>query len=226
MVDRYSLTLKPDELTLVLGVEATEEYRPQYNAAPTKEMPILISEAPTKLHFQKWGLMAMWANNKAMSPKFFNLPLSSILTKPSYRKKLNARRCIIPMDGFFLWKQVAKKKRVPYYFFFPDKRVFCAAGIWETNEDGNSFMMITRPANETILPIQEDMPLILETSFTKSWIATEDEAELMEILQKDSSQTLISHTVSPRISNIDANEKQFIEPAPASDQHGNYTLFT
>lgn len=226
MLDRYSITLNADELTLVLGVEVPEEYHPQFNAAPTKSLPIITSESPNRLAFQKWGLMAMWSNNKAMSPKFFNLPLTSVLSKSSYKKKLKTQRCVIPMDGFFVWKQVAKKKQVPYYFFYPDKKIFCVAGIWETNEDENSFIMITRPSNEAISPFQEDMPAILDTSTTKKWISSEDDSELEELLQTVPDQTLISHTVSPRISNIDANEETFVQPAPASDQHGNYTLFT
>jgi len=226
MLDRYSITLNADELTLVLGVEVPDEYQPQYNAAPTKSLPIITGQNPNKLHFQKWGLMAMWTKNKAMSPKFFNLPLASVLTKPSYQKKLKAQRCVIPMDGFFVWKRVAKKKLVPYYFFYPDKRVFCVAGIWETNEDQNSFIMITRPSNESIAPFQNDMPAILDTAITRKWIASEVDAELKELLQSESNQTLLSHTVSPRISNIDSNDQMFIQPAPASDQHGNYTLFT
>ena len=226
MLDRYSITLNSDELTLVLGVEVPNEYQPQYNAAPTKLLPIITSSSPNKLNFQKWGLMAMWSNNRAMSPKFFNLPLASVLTKPTYKKKLKSQRCVIPMDGFFIWKQVAKKKLVPHYFFYPDKRVFCVAGIWETNEDEHSFIMITRPSNESIQPFQDDMPAILDTSTTKKWISSNDDLELEELLEKESNQPLLSHTVSPGISNIDANEEMFIQPAPASDQHGNYTLFT
>ena len=226
MVDRYSITLNADELTLVLGVEVPEAYLPQFNAAPTKSLPVITNEFPHRLDFQKWGLMAMWSNNKAMSPKFFNLPLSSVLTKPSYKKKLKARRCVIPMDGFFVWKQVAKKKMVPYYFFYPDKRVFCVAAIWEKNEDENSFIMITKPSEGSILPFQEDMPAILDTSTTKKWISSEDDVELEELLQKESSQPLLSHTVRPGISNIDTNDEILIQPAPASDQYGNYTLFT
>ncbi|MDE0471104.1 MAG: SOS response-associated peptidase [Ekhidna sp.] len=226
MVDRYSITLNADELTLALGVEVPEEYQPQYNAAPTKSLPIITVQNPSIIDFQKWGLVAMWTNNKAMSPKFFNLPLASVLTKPSYRKKLKNQRCLIPMDGFFVWKRVMKRKLIPSYFFYPDKRVFCVAGIWEANEDQNAFIMITRPSNDLIAPFQDDMPAILDVAATKKWIAGEVDTELEELLQSASSQTLLFHTVSPRMSNIDLNNQVFIQPAPASDQDGNYTLFT
>jgi len=182
MLDRYTLTLQPDELSLVLGVEVSEEYLPEFNAAPTKSLPVIITVEKDKLSFQKWGLMSMWSNNRAMSSKFFNLPISSVLNKPSYRKKLGTHRCVIPMDGFYVWKKVAKKQQIPHYFFYPDKRVFCVAGLWEQNEEENSFIMITSPANESIEEFQEDMPLIMDVGSTKKWLETDEMDELEALL--------------------------------------------
>ena len=227
MLDRYTITLSQDELTLVLGVEVPHEYEPQYNAAPTKSLPVITSRRAERITFQKWGLMTMWSKNKAMSPKFFNLPLDYVLNKPSHQKKLRSNRCIIPMDGFYLWKTVAKKQQVPHYFSYPDKKVFYVAGIWEeTDENVNSFIMITRESTEQIASFQEDMPCILDPGSIKSWLASEDVEELTHLLRKAPNQQFNSHTVSPIIGDIDKNDVSFIKPAPASDQHGNYTLFT
>ncbi len=226
MLDRYTLTLQPNELALVLGVEVPDSYQPIFNAAPTRSLPVIVTVEPEKLNFQKWGLMAMWSNNRTMSPKFFNLPIDSVLNKPSYKKKLTTHRCVIPMDGFYIWKKVAKKQQIPYYFFYPDKRVFCVAGLWEENEDENSFIMITNPANESVKEFQEDMPLIMDVGSTKRWLETNELDELEKLLTKRSGDRFASHTVSPRIKDIDVNDSLFIQPTPASDQHGNYTLFS
>lgn len=227
MLDRYTITLKPDELALVLGAEVPDTYEPQFNAAPTKVLPLITSVNPEKISFFNWGLMAMWANNKTMSPKFFNLPMDSVMNKPSYRKKLATHRCVIPMDGFYLWKQVAKKQQVPHYFFYPDKKVFSVAGLWEEGEEGSrSFIMITRPSNMQVMEFQEDMPAILDTPSTRRWLESEDNDELHELLGKEHKEEFLSHTVSPKIRDIEGNDVSFMKPAPASDQHGNYTLFT
>lgn len=227
MLDRYTITLKPDELALVLGAEVPERYEPQYNAAPTKVLPLITSLEKDKILFFNWGLMAMWSNNRAMSPKFFNLPMDSVINKASYRKKLSTHRCVIPMDGFFIWKQVAKKQQVPHYFFFPDKKVFSVAGLWEEGEDGtNSFIMITRQANDQIIDFQEDMPAILDAASTRRWLDSNDLDELQQLLSLETKEKLLSHTVGPKIRDIEGNDVSFIKPAPPSDQHGNYTLFT
>ncbi|WP_462251510.1 SOS response-associated peptidase [Ekhidna sp.] len=227
MLDRYTITLKPDELALVLGAEVPEAYEPQFNAAPTKLLPLITSVDSDKISFFNWGLMAMWSNNKAMSPKFFNLPMDSVMNKASYRKKLATHRCVIPMDGFYLWKKVAKKQQVPHYFFYPDKKVFSVAGLWEEGEDGkHSFIMITRPANNQIVDFQDDMPATLDASSTRRWLESDSEEELNELLNKENKEEFISHTVAPKIRDIDGNDVSFMNPAPPSDQHGNYTLFT
>ncbi|MEM9337815.1 MAG: SOS response-associated peptidase family protein, partial [Bacteroidota bacterium] len=129
MYDRYTLTLKNDELALTLGVEVPHSYTPQFNAAPTKKLPIITSADNQRLSFFYWGLMSKWSNNKTMSPKFFNLPIDSIKIKSTYKRKLKTHRCVIPMDGFFIWKQVSKKQKVPHYFYFKDRRVFSVAGF-------------------------------------------------------------------------------------------------
>lgn len=227
MIDRYTITLNANELALVLGIEVPENYHAQFNAAPTKSLPIITSTEPGKTSFFKWGLMAMWSNNKTMSPKFFNLPIQSVVSKPSYRKKLATNRCIIPMDGFYLWKKVAKKQQVPHYFFYPDRKVFSVAGLWEENEDGDpSFIMITQSANDQIMSFQDDMPVIMDASSSKKWLESIELKELEMLLHKSPKDSFLSHTVAPKIKNIDENDHSFIQPAPPADQHGNYTLFT
>lgn len=227
MLDRYTITLSADELSLVLGVEVPEDYAPQYNAAPTKLLPVITSVRAQKLNLFHWGLMAMWTKNKSMSSKFFNLPANSVVSKSSYRKKLKTNRCVIPMDGFYLWKKVSKKKQVPYYFYYSDKKVFSVAGLWEENEENiPSFIMITKPADDQIFPFQENMPAILDAAATRRWLESSDIDELESLLQQNAHGTFVSHTVSPKIVNIDENTASFIQQAPASDQYGNYTLFT
>ena len=230
MYDRYTITLKSDELALTLGVEVPHRYNPQYNAAPTKKLPVITSHQNQKLSFFYWGLISRWSNNKAMSHKLFNLPIDSVLTKVAYKRKLRTHRCVIPMDGFYVWKQIAKKRQVPHYFYFPDHRVFSVAGIWEEYDDtedaGKSFIMITKPSANVLSDFQEDMPAILDAVATRKWLESEDLTDIKGLLANDQSSEFISHTVSPKIRDIAGNDVAYVNHAPASDQHGNYTLFT
>ncbi|GAB4247154.1 MAG: SOS response-associated peptidase [Ekhidna sp.] len=227
MLDRYTITLSHDELALVLGVDVADSYKPLYNAAPTKSLPVISNTEPKQVSFQTWGFMTQWSNNRAMSPKFFNLPVDAALNKAGNRKKLVTNRCLIPMDGFYVWKQVAKKQKIPYYFFFPDKKVFWVAGLWEEDDERQrSFIMITQPSNDYISDFQEDMPFIISPSLTKNWLQSSDQNELSDILKINNNFEFASHAVSPRIADIEKNDASLIKPTPPADQHGNYTLFS
>ncbi len=230
MYDRYTITLNHNELTLILGVEVPKYYEPNYNAAPTKILPVITSEKDRELSFFHWGLMPRWSNNKTISPKLFNLPLDSVLNKTIYRRKLQTHRCVIPMDGFYVWKQVSRKQIVPYYFYYPDRRVFSIAGLWEEYDDADaashSFIMITKKATSLLFTLQDDMPAILDAASTRKWLESDDFGDVEELFDSASTETLISHTVSPRIRELNSNDVSLTYPAPASDQYGNFTLFT
>ena len=229
MYDRYTLTLKNDELAPILRVKVPESYTPQFNAAPTKKLPVITSQNNRELSFFHWGFMSKWSNNKTMSAKFFNLPVNSIQYKVSFQRKLKTHRCIILMDGFFAWKQVSKKRQVPHYFYFPDRRVFFAAGLWEemdeTDSKNKSFIMATRPADEFLAGYQDDMPLLLDTAHAGAWLGTDESITIDNFLVNAQSSELVCYTVSQKIRDIDKNDISFINPVPASDQYGNYTLF-
>lgn len=227
MLDRYTISLNADELALVLGVEVPEEYVPEFNAAPTKLLPVITSKAPDKIQVYGWGLMSAWSNNKTMSPKFFNLQLDSVLNKSSYRKKLLSNRCIIPMDGFYFWKRVTKKRLIPHYISYSDKRVFSVAGLWEENEGRSSFTIILKNANGQLRELQEDMPLIMDPMTSKSWLGASNIDQIEDVLKQDhKKEQFVTNTVSPRINDLSVNDASLIKSTPPADQLGNYTLFS
>lgn len=227
MIDRYTLTSNSDELSLVLGVEVPQDYAPQFNAAPSKKLPVISSFDKHHLSFFNWGLMSQWSNNRAMSSKLFNLQVDNVIKKPAYAKKIKQNRCIIPMDGFYLWKKIAKKKQIPYYFFFTDKRIFAVPGILEEQENKEfSFSLLTMKSISQIADYQDDMPLVLDMSVAKKWLENGDISVLRESQQNPRNNQFVSQTVSPKITNLQLNDYSLIEPSPATDQHGNYTLFT
>ena len=186
---------------------------------------------PETVQMAQWGFIGALANNKSISPKLYNLPANSAFERPTYRRSLGTNRCVIPADGFFAWKQVSKKQRIPYYFYFNDRSVFGIAGIWEGYEDmeGNfsrSFNMMTIDTAEN-LSYQEDMPAILKPEQFSQWLSPETAMEsLSEMLGHAGSRDLQSHPVSPLLINSVSNDPKVIAPTPPSDQFGNYTLFS
>ncbi len=160
-----------------------------------------------------------------MSPKLYNIPSAQIFDKPSTKRAIMSMRCIIPTNGFFLWKQLGKKKLSPNFHYKNANKLFGLAGIWETSDDldGNEslcFLCLVR--NE----IAQGWPVIIEPEDWKIWLDPDQpQGRIAEIMDKSESLSLNSHPVSPAISNEQNNSPQLIAPINPTDQYGNYTLF-
>ncbi len=231
MCDRYSITVDPDLLKKIFGIKETGDFQPSFNAGPTQELPVLLSIQPDTIQHMTWGLISKWSNNKSISPKLFNLPVQHAFEKKMYQKGLTENRCVVLADGFFLWKQIGKAKRVPYYFQQSDQKPFGIAGLWESYEDmdgnpANTFIMLTQPATTQVAAYQDDMPLIMTGELLKQWLDQAfDITEQARLFANAKTEKLKFHPVSPLISNLDNNHEGLIKATLPSDQHGNYTLF-
>ena len=166
MIDRYTLSTPKEVLEKHFNASFLIEFISRYNAAPTQDLPVITQDNTAHFQYFKWGLISNWANNKKMSPKLFNLDTETLSKKASHQKSLKSHRCLIPIDGFYVWKPFAKKKAIPYFISRTDKKPLAIAGIWEEKDDFNekanhSFIMITQHSDERMTPYQENMPLCL-----------------------------------------------------------------
>jgi putative SOS response-associated peptidase YedK len=231
MIDRYSIAASRDQLEKRFGVDVPPHFKPRYNCAPTQLLPVITGIDPNGISTFYWGMHPSFAKQKTLSERIINQRAEQITEKPALKKILMQHRCIIPADGFFGWKKVGKKTMVPYRFTLSDNKLFSFAGIWaefenEQDEEIHTFSIITMPANESVLPVQERMPLLFTTEQEKLWLDNETpEQQLMELLKTYYKEELINYTVSSGITDIKNDFASLLKPAPAGDQHGNLTLF-
>ena len=231
MIDRYTLSTDKEILEKYFNASFLNEFIPRYNAGPTQDLPVITLDNTAHFQYFKWGLISNWANNKKMSPKLFNLGTETLSKKASYQKSLKSHRCLIPVDGFYVWKPFAKKKSIPYFISRTDKKPLAIAGIWEEKDDFNekanhTFIMITQNSDEMMTPYQENMPLCLGEKEIASWMNADTSApEIQEMIKDTHSWPLTAHPVSPLIANLEKDTPSLIEHSQPSDQHGNYTLF-
>jgi putative SOS response-associated peptidase YedK len=233
MYDRYAIHTPASKIREELAVEVPEAYLPSYNAAPTQLLPVITSQDRRGISFFHWGLMAKWSNNKSISAKSINLPAQTAFQKTSYRNQLMTHRCIIPISGFYAWKRVSKKQVVPYYFYPTKVPMLGIAGIWEEFEDidgsvSHSFIILTVDSSSALSEIEDQMPAFMEPMACIKWLQSNDLEELHGLVDviTDHHSALASHSVSPMITDLKNNSAQLIKSVPASDQHGNYTLFS
>lgn len=230
MIERYTLTANREQLQQRFGVEVHESYKPNFNAAPTHLLPVILLGSQG-VSFFYWGIPPEWAKNKNVSEKLINIRAESFTERPAMRKVLKRYRCIIPADGFYGWKKVGKKTMIPHRFTTTDQSLFSIAGIWEEFEDNegqtnHTFMLITVGANELVSVITERMPAILDKNQEAIWLKEESsEDELMKVLNSYAKEKMSLYTVSPRINDTNINVPSLIIATPPADQFGNLTLF-
>jgi len=234
MYDRYAIFVSVDELNQSMGVEVGRNYQPTYNAAPTQILPVITNKNPKECSFFQWGLMSKWSNSKSsMSAKSINLSAETAFHKAIYKRQIQSHRCIVPINGFYAWKKVSKKLRVPYYFSSTDTPILGIAGVWEEFEDIDgmlsfSFMIMTVPSPDVLIEFESQMPAIFSPNDCHHWLKDDDliEHQKLVLSMTQNHPSLNSHSVSPAISNVKIDYPELINAIPASDQLGNYTLFT
>jgi putative SOS response-associated peptidase YedK len=74
------------------------------------------------------------------------------------------RRCVVPAEGFYEWREEGGKKQ-PYYFARRDGKPVMFACIWDYSEIKGetvpSFAILTDEPNELIAPYHDRMPVVL-----------------------------------------------------------------
>jgi len=231
MCGRYSLAKTKEELEARYKAELLEKFSPRYNAAPSQLMPVITSDSPGGFSHFYWGVTPEFAKNKPVSPKFINARAETIAEKASFKIAFQKRRCLIPADGFFEWKQLGKKSKVPHRFTLANDKIFSFAGIWEEYENENgeikhTFLILTTSPNELVATIHDRMPVILTPEAEKTWLSKyATEKELLNTLQPFSADEMVTYPVSTQVNQIDNDNPSLLRKTSPMDQFGNYTLF-
>lgn len=230
MPERYSITSNAEGIGKRFKVEVPERYAPRFNAAPGQLLPIITSSDPVGLSFFYWGTIPDWSKNRTISKKLLTLPLNQVLEKPSRLELLKTHRCLIPSDGYYEWKQIGKKTRIPHRFVMGNNETFSFAGIWEEFDDEKDkthhiFRILTVPASDVSQNFNDEIPLIIKKDNEQLWLSEVTSEELIDILKENYKAVLNRYTVNPGIDDIKNDYPNLIKPYNAMDQHGNYSLF-
>jgi len=231
MCGRYSLSKSKLELEERYQAEMLGPFGPRYNIAPTQLVPVITSESPKGFSHFYWGITPEFSKNKPVSQKFINARAETVTEKISFRSSFEKRRCLVPADGFYEWKKVGKKTRVPYRFVLSDESIFSFAGIWEEyeNESGivqHTFLILTTHPNNLVAEVHDRMPAIIKKEDEKKWMDKySSESELLSLLKSYPADEMNSFPVSPLVNNVGNDTPQILRKTSPIDQFGNYTLF-
>lgn len=200
-----------------------QSYERSYNVAPTNEVPIYFSSTSSHLDnvdnrkelnqpmdnisnedtyhlgMMRWGFIPHWAKDLDQFKGYttINARLESLKTSKLYGQSLSAKRCVVPISGYYEWKtpdskSKTKSGKTPYYITRKSSgEVMYLAALYEYNKnlDLYTFSIITGNAPKNLRWLHSRMPCVLEPN-TEAWNLWIENSEKINLSQEELSKLL------------------------------------
>ena len=221
MCGRYNIVTDADALVAFFEIAildmSPQDFRNNYNAAPSQSLPVVRqTEAGRELSALRWGLVPFWAKDLKIAYKTINARSETIATKPALRAAFKKRRCLVPASGYIEWKQERKGKQ-PYNICLKDRGLFAFAGLWEhwegENETLETFTIATTTASDQIKEIHDRMPVIVPKQDYRTWLESDDQDALSNIMNPRDIAGLVSYPVTSLVNSPKHNDPSVLTPA-------------
>jgi putative SOS response-associated peptidase YedK len=220
MCGRYVIISSPAVIRALFGYPEQPNFPPRYNVAPTQPIPIVrLNDGKRQFVLMRWGLIPSWVKDPKGFSLLINARAESVIDKPAFRNAMRRRRCLIPADGFYEWKDLGARKQP--YFIRQQKSggPFAFAGLWETwtgpnGEELDTAAIVTTNANRTLSPIHSRMPVILPPDTFDLWLdsARVDAQTAAACLAPARDDLLEAYEISPAVNRVANNSEALIMP--------------
>lgn len=122
-------------------INAIANQFPRWNGAPRQTYPIIIVDelvrSTTMFVSARWGLIPYWNKDPKGGHQPINARSEEVKTKASFKAAYQRRRALMPIDGFFEWKDILGngKDKQPYAIAMKSGEPFALAALWESWKD-------------------------------------------------------------------------------------------
>ncbi|HEX6523803.1 MAG TPA: SOS response-associated peptidase [Streptosporangiaceae bacterium] len=227
MCGRFVSARKRLELLEEFGVtrdRVTDEPAPDYNVAPTKRIYAVLTdkERERELRTVKWGLVPFWAKDSSGGGRLINARAETVAVKPAFRRAFAKRRCLLPADGYYEWKD-----KKPFYIHRTDGGDLALAGIYELWRDATvpedheqawlwTAAVITTQAADEVGEIHDRMPMIIVPELWADWLDPDNTevSQLQAAMSPAMSGEITSYPVSTDVNYVRNNGPELIRPLP------------
>jgi putative SOS response-associated peptidase YedK len=221
---RFNLT-DPQDIVERFGFMDWSDKRPEprFNIAPSQEILTIVQlplEAPA-LQTAVWGLRPFWLQKGKAPP--INARVEVLGSSAMFRE---ARRCLIPANGFYEWRQ-----KQPMHIRLRGGQLFMFAGLWlppSSKSGGNpTAAILTTNPNELMATIHTRMPAILRAEDELRWLdPTTPEAEAQRLAAESlPAEALEAYPVKPLVNSWENEGPELLEPvSPEAAQPAQVTL--
>jgi putative SOS response-associated peptidase YedK len=182
-IGRYSITKRRKDVErevaskLRVRLGGGEEAYERFNVAPTQDVPAVVQDRHGRRgELLRWGLVPRWARELNTGLSMINARAETLATSRAFGGLVErpSHRCLVLADGFYEWiaSEDPTQPRLPLRFTLGGGGSFCFAGLWTTWRNSvRSCAVVTVPANETVAPVHDRMPVVLaDPAAWEAWL--------------------------------------------------------
>lgn len=219
MCGRYAITSAPEAIRALFRYDERPNFPPRYNVAPTQPIPVVrLVDGKRTFALMRWGLIPAWVKD----PKRFSLVINargeSVLNKPAFRNAMRRRRCLIPADGFYEWREREGRKQ-PFYIRHASGAPMAFAGLSETwtgpnGEELDTAAIVTTAANRTLSVIHDRMPVVLPPEAFDLWLdcGTVDAPTAAALIAPAADHLFTFYAISSAVNRVANDSPELIAP--------------
>ena len=189
------------------SAEGSVEFETNYNITPQSRVPIIIDES---IRMATWGFFPDWLKKQKNSKPLFNTRWETINEKRTFQTAYKKNRCLIPLSGWYEWKNENNEKH-PYFFYGEEDLVYAAGLYWKRSSGDIEFSIITHEAYEDLLTIHNRTPLLLNINNRNRWSYDSDVDLLYDEISNDKLISVNFHKVSKSVNNPKNKNSSLIE---------------
>lgn len=107
--------------------------------------------------------------------KLINARSETVTQRTMFSADYKSRRCVIPADLFYEWKNISSRNKEKFSFYIPDNILYLA-GIYHLSSQGAKFTILTKAASGCMEGIHSRMPVIIQSSDIDKWLFSQADA--------------------------------------------------
>ncbi|MEM6635511.1 MAG: SOS response-associated peptidase [Pseudomonadota bacterium] len=221
MCGRFAITLPDEAMANLFDAAPSNDLPtvPNFNICPTNEVHTVVSEEGTRrLRPMRWGFIPHWYKTPSDGPLLINARAETVAEKAAFRAACRARRCLLPVSGFYEWTKDGDGNRLPWYIRPSGDGSLALAGIWQNwRRDDAEFVtcaIVTTAANQAMSALHHRMPVVVGRDDWPLWLGETGHgaAALMRAAPEDA---LVWHRVDPAVNSNRATGPKLIAPLAA-----------
>jgi putative SOS response-associated peptidase YedK len=195
LCERYACFRDVDQLNGLFGANAGPlGLHPNWNVSPGQEAPVVGHHRATgtrRLGSLEWG-----------GKLEYTIPAESVKADEKLARLAQGRRCLVPVDAFYLWFKQASGIQ-PIAIARRDRKTMAVAGLWDTGTGANGevqqgFAILTTEAAGVVKAVQDSMPVVLNEVDWPLWLG-EVAGDFRALLRAPNANHLTGWQVSKRV---------------------------